>query len=86
MQKRSYVKLTSREGPDAARNDWHALGERACIPLPEAPTPGRRWALSVAHCRRILGPECQDSDEEILANRDRLIALAHALVELREDR
>jgi hypothetical protein len=43
-------------------------------------------SLGVAECRRVLGPECSDSDEEILANRDRLAALAHALLDLAEER
>jgi hypothetical protein len=38
-------------------------------------------ALNLAECRRIIGPGCPDSDEEILAARDALTALAHAVLE-----
>jgi hypothetical protein len=41
---------------------------------------------SVDQCRLLLGPECDHSDEEILAARDALTALAHAVLEHWEER
>jgi hypothetical protein len=53
-------------------------------PRPVAPRRPTTGPLTLAECRAILGPTCKDTDDEIRENRDRLMALARALVESRE--
>jgi len=54
---------------------------KAVRPHPVAPGRPTTGPLPLAECRQILGPECTDTDAEIEASRDRLMALAHALLE-----
>jgi hypothetical protein len=42
--------------------------------------------LTVAACRRILGPECTASDDEIRKARDVLTTLAHMVLDLDRER
>jgi hypothetical protein len=67
-------------GRGEARDHWISPPARASM---SSAAPRGSRDLTIAECRRILGPECTDSDDEVRENRDRLMAIAHALLETR---